>query len=317
VNGEPLDAIVRTLLYEGYVLYPYRPSAVKNRQRFNFGVLYPQSYCQDGDAWQLRVECPVRGDAQTHLQVTLRFLQLVERSTAHLPHEIWHEAFEREVPVWNGSLAPLLDQTARAAFGFASQEASPHEAAVHSASNEPTNAGEACLAVDGIRDGVYRLTVRMSNLAFCPAGTGRDTALLHSFVSTHVVIRCTNGALISLLDPPGDLQDVAATCTNVGVWPVLVGRPGTSDCMLASPNVLYDYPDVAPESAGDLFDGTEIDEILALRILTMTEDEKREARASDDRVRAILDRTELLGPDHWAKLHGALRGLRPASRNGS
>ena len=97
---------------------------------------------------------------------------------------------------------------------------------------------------------------------------------------------------------------------------MLVGEDGSRDCMLASPIILYDYPQVAAESAGDLFDATEIDEILALRVLTMTEDEKREARESDERARQILDRTDALTPEHWARLHGTLRGLRTVTRTG-
>jgi len=98
----------------------------------------------------------------------------------------------------------------------------------------------------------------------------------------------------------------------VGTWPVLVGNEGDFDTLLSSPIILYDYPQIASESAGDLFDGTEIDEILALRILTLTEDEKNEMRNSDDRARRILERTEALPMEHFMKLHGALRGLRPA-----
>jgi hypothetical protein len=82
--------------------------------------------------------------------------------------------------------------------------------------------------------------------------------------------------------------------------------------MLSSPIILYDYPQIAPESPGDLFDGTEIDEILALRILTLTEGEKDEMRRSDERSRQILERTETMPAEHFMKLHGVLRGLRPA-----
>jgi hydrogenase maturation protease len=85
--------------------------------------------------------------------------------------------------------------------------------------------------------------------------------------------------------------------------------------MLSSPIILYDYPQIAPESAGDLFDGTEIDEILALRILTLTEDEKREMRDGDERARQILERTEALPEEQFLKLHGVLRGMRPTSED--
>jgi hydrogenase maturation protease len=119
-----------------------------------------------------------------------------------------------------------------------------------------------------------------------------------------------NGQFVSLLEPPENLKDLAASCENVGAWPVLVGAEGQRDTMLASPIILYDYPQIAPESPGDLFDGTEIDEILALRIMTMTDDEKREMRSTDDRARKILERTEALPVELLTRLHGTLRELR-------
>ena len=125
------------------------------------------------------------------------------------------------------------------------------------------------------------------------------------------MIGVTAGEFVSLLEPPAELQSLAADCENVGAWPVLVGDPGQRDTMLASPIILYDYPQIAPESAGDLFDGTEIDEILSLRIMTLTDDEKREIRESDERARLILERTESMPVEQFMKLHGALRGLRP------
>ena len=85
------------------------------------------------------------------------------------------------------------------------------------------------------------------------------------------------------------------------------------DCILSSPIILYDYPQVAPESPGDLFDSLEIDEILTLRILTLSDQEKAEIRAGDERARQVLERSENMPPEQLMKLHGALRGLRPAS----
>ncbi len=118
------------------------------------------------------------------------------------------------------------------------------------------------------------------------------------------------GEFVSLLDPPDSLRSSIETCNNQGAFPVLVGEAGQRDTMLASPIILYDYPQIAPESAGDLFDGTEIDEILSLRIMTMTDEEKREMRESDERARQMLERTENMPAEQFMKLHGALRGLR-------
>ena len=91
---------------------------------------------------------------------------------------------------------------------------------------------------------------------------------------------------------------------------MLVGEQGSRDKMLCSPIILYDYPQVAPESAGDFFDGTEMDEMLSLRVLTMTDDEKAEMKSADARSRHLLERTETLPAEHMMKLHGAIRGLR-------
>jgi hypothetical protein len=135
---------------------------------------------------------------------------------------------------------------------------------------------------------------------------------MRSLASTHAILDVRGGEFISLQNPPENFRESAAGCRNIGVWPVLVGENGERHTMLASPIILYDYPEVAPESAGDFFDATEMDEMLTLRIMTLTEDEKREMRAGDERARRILERTESLAPEHLMKLHGAVRGLRPA-----
>jgi hypothetical protein len=298
VSGYEVDVLVRTLLYEGYSLYPYRPSAVKNQQRFNFGVLHPEPYCAGGgDAWRLQTECLVHGDGATAIDVSMRFLQLIERPSTEQPASIWHEAIEREVSLDRDTTANLLRASRSLTFSFP-------------AAGGPLR-GAVDVSVREVRAGYYRITVSASNQTpFDNTAATRNDALLLSAVSAHVVLRTLGGDLISLTDPPECARDLAAACSNVGVWPVLVGDEGRRDCMLASPIILYDYPRIASESAGDLFDGTEIDEILALRILTLTEDEKREAREADERLREILDRTDSLAPEHWARLHGAVRGFR-------
>ncbi len=139
----------------------------------------------------------------------------------------------------------------------------------------------------------------------------RDRALLHALVSTHAILGMRDGEFLSMIDPPEPWREHAAGCRNVGTWPVLVGEPGARDTMLSAPIILYDYPQIAPESPGDLFDATEIDEILTLRILTLTEEEKRAMSDVDDRARALLERTESLAREQFMGLHGTIRGLRP------
>ena len=135
-----------------------------------------------------------------------------------------------------------------------------------------------------------------------------------AFLSTHSILSLADGEFVSLLEPPDEWREAAAACTNTGAYPVLVGEPGRRDVMLSSPIILYDYPEVAAESPGDLFDGAEIDEILTLRILTLTDEEKDEMRRADDRTRQLLERTEALTPEHMMKLHAVMRGGRADER---
>jgi hydrogenase maturation protease len=134
--------------------------------------------------------------------------------------------------------------------------------------------------------------------------------MLRSLVSTHTILSIREGEFVSLLDPPDEWREAAGACHNIGTYPVLVGEEGERDGLLSSPIILYDYPQIAPESAGDLFDGTEIDEILTLRILTLTDDEKREMCECDEWARQILERSERLTAEQQMKMHGTLRGLR-------
>jgi hypothetical protein len=166
-----------------------------------------------------------------------------------------------------------------------------------------------------VETGLLRLSVSVVNCTPLPEGerTNRDAAVLRSLIFTHAILRVKDGEFVSLLEPPEDCTATAAACKNIGTWPVLVGEPGQRDTMLSSPIILYDYPQVAPESPGNLFDGSEIDEILTLRIMTLTDDEKHAAAALDTRVRDLLTRTAALGPEELSRLHGTLRNVRAVS----
>ena len=279
VDLEAVEKIANAILYEGYLLYPYRRSAVKNQQRFNFGVLYPPKFCHEPDTFEMHIECLIEGSSPS-LKVTTRFLQLLDRGE-------WQEGLEREVGV-SGS----LDHSKRMPFGF-----------------EDDIEGEIELTSEHLTEGLQKIILRVQNCAD-EESSDRQSALLRSLVSVHSILQVEDGEFVSLLEPPDSFRAAAEGCHNVGAWPVLVGEPGERKMMLASPIILYDYPRIAPESPGDLFDGTEIDEILALRILTMTDEEKQEVREGDERARRILERTESLPPEHFAKLHGALRDFK-------
>jgi hypothetical protein len=153
-----------------------------------------------------------------------------------------------------------------------------------------------------------RLTVQLANLTGAwPAPATRDQALPSALVAAHLIISVSGGAFVSMTDPPEWAAAEVAACENVGVWPVLAGPGGGREVMLASPVILPDHPELAPESAGELYDGTEIDEILTLRTLALTDAEKLEARATDERAAALLDRVEAMEGETMTRLHGTFR----------
>jgi len=355
VNLDRVEKIANAVLYEGYILYPYRSSSVKNQQRWNFGALCPSSYSEahgGTEACHMQTECLVSGDERATLDVKVRFLHLLSREvgqlTTPLPelrevvepdfqtvaalevggqiYQTWQEAVEREVSLPGINLSKLpVSEGQRQTFTFPSkQELEPlREPDGRTVGllvrKQETLEGAIEVAAERAGDGLFKVTVRILNLTPLEdaALKSRDEALMRSLVSTHTILGVREGGseFVSLLEPPEALREIAASCRNTGTWPVMVGEEGESNCMLSSPIILYDYPQIAPESAGDLFDGTEIDEILTLRIMTLTDEEKREMRGVDERARQILERTETLPAEQMMKLHGAMRAVSPREEN--
>ena len=336
MNLKLVEEVANAVLYEGYMLYPYRPSAVKNQQRFNFGVLCPSAYCElqpGSESALMQTECLCRVGRSTQLTIEIRFLQIVQRSIGRYSsrrpgklefvdrleadrhiYQPWQEAVERSIAYDRLDPADLL--TARSIdFTIPAEDLREELRADgdsigaiirHSHSLE----GTVSLHATPCRDQIVKLTARLENrTAFNAAGASpsRDAALPHSLVSAHIILGIDNGEFVSLLDPPAACEGLAQECQNLGNWPVLVDEADTT--ILASPIILYDHPKIAPESAGNLFDSTEIDEILSLRILALTEQEKAEIRQTDDRAREHLERTESIPDEQIRKLHGELRGL--------
>ena len=355
MNLRAVEQIAKAVLYEGYMLYPYRPSSVKNQQRWNFGVLCPRSYseAQNGsEAWTMQTECLIEGSLLTGLEVRVRFLQLIARSVGELTtplsellpgetpefrqvdklavndrvYQPWQEAVEREIIVPLCNVEALGRSPITQAFSFAAEKQFESLRESDGKSEGESRGmivgilvrersalfGEVEVAGARQDNGAFKVSVRIRNTTPFEVSneTNREEALLGALVSAHTVLGVQDGRFVSLLAPPEQMSEQAASCKNVGTWPVLVGEEGQCDTVLSSPIILYDYPQIAPESAGDLFDGTEIDEILSLRIMTLTDDEKREMSRSDERARQMLERTETMPVEQIMKLHGVLRGLR-------
>jgi hypothetical protein len=307
---DQVSAIARAVLYEGYILWPYRRSAAKNRNRWTFGAVLPQAWSAEhpDDRWLMQGQYLVEGG--TAVTATVRFLHVVKRQphdAAGRPvdeldagderHLAWEEATEREVPVPATGRAPLAIPAG-------------HD-------EEPVSGGSILRTwerIDGwveaasepLASDLARLTVRVANTTAWTGGD-RAAALRRSLVSTHIALHVEDGAFVSLTDPPETLRTHAEACENVGTWPVLLGDPGERTTMLSAPIILEDHPRIAPESPGDLFDGGEIDQLLILNVLALSDTERREMRDSDPRAREVLERCAALGPDDLMELHGRWR----------
>ena len=307
MDQDLVEKIANAVLYEGYMLYPYRPSAIKNQHRFNFGVIYPQDYgVAANEHFCMQTECLLEKDWRVALDARVRFLHLTAR-------EGWQEAVEREVRAPAIGLDDLLSTPRRISFVVPTSWSNRSRRANGSAALETIN-GEIEISAQQLADRIFKLTVRILNVTPLPEAQNmsRESALSRSMVSTHTILTARGGEFISSLDPPEALREMAGSCRNICAYPVLVGVEGARDAVLSSPIILYDYPQIAPESPGDLFDGTEIDEMLALRILTLTDEEKDEMRYGDARARRILERTEALPVQQLMKLHGRARAMRQA-----
>jgi hydrogenase maturation protease len=322
MNRPLVEQIADAVLYEGYLLYPYRPS-VKNRRRWTFGGLYPRSYSEARaglDPWMSQTECLIEASAESRLGIRVRFLHLqirrAECDVVDAATPPWQEAVERDVGTGEFLLSDMLGQMHRHEFEFPgchTEAESPERGGASSIREQHAIAGCVNLSAERVADSLVKLRVQICNESAFPddSSDDRDEALLRALVSTHAILVVRDGGFLSMIDPPEPCCGFAAGCKNIGTWPVLAGEPGSRDTMLSAPIILYDYPQVAPESPGDLFDGTEIDEILSLRILTLTDDEKRAMSGIDERARALLERTESLSREQWMGLHGTIRYLRP------
>ena len=331
---ERARAVADAVLYEGYLLYPYRASATKNQLRWQFGVLMPPVFA-DPDAGEhdtCVTQVLVEPGDHTVLHLRARFLQVQARTVEVGGQPVaevdvdgtrwtsWDEAVEQEVDAVV-RFADLIAGDNTVPFGVAGDLTTEQLSdSVRLVRRRWPLHGELRLHAD-VLDGPYgaaRLTVVLANTTDWDAGdttrdqaqrdqAQRDQALRHALIAAHTVMAVSPGRFVSMVDPPEWAKPAVDACRCERTWPVLVG---SEDTVLSSPIILYDYPTIAPESAGDLFDGTEIDEILTLRTMALTEDEKRQARATDPRAAAIVDRVDAMPQELLDRLHGTVRYLR-------
>lgn len=314
-------AIADAVLYEGYLLYPYRANSRKNQSRWQFGVLGPPRAEERGigeDA-TLSAEVLLEGDTAS-LRVVVRFLQLQRRTAERASGDglfepvdeltaagrtwlTWDEAVEHELSFRPLAVADLEAGQTIPLLVAGGTDIEPVDGGRLARSRKELN-GQLKLVAQ-LDDGIARVRMEVSNTGAPPGD--KDDAIATSFIGTHLIAEAVDGQFVSLLDPPAPAVHTAARCRQHRCFPVLAGSPGKRDLMLVSPIILYDYPEIAEQSEGALYDSTEIDEILTLRVMTMTDEEKAQARATDPLAGQIIDRCDSMSPEAMLNLHGVLR----------
>jgi hypothetical protein len=328
-SWERARAIADAVLYEGYLLYPYRATSSKNQSRWQFGVLGPSGAADAGFGEDDTIAAQFLIDGTSELSLVLRFLHLQRR---HPERELDGGRFEPVDELTSGLQSWLTwDEAVECELSFGpfgvGDDAQSWTLPVH------VSAGTDVESVDGGRlvrsraevrgelrigveddDGLYRVTVEVRNTG--PSATSKDEAIAGSLIGTHLIAEVVGGDFVSLLEPPDAAAAAVSRCRQHRCFPVLAGRPGERDLLLISPIILYDHPEIAEQSEGALYDSTEIDEILTLRVMTMTDEEKAQARATDPRAAQIIDRCDSMSPDALQLLHGVLRNPHAGTAGG-
>ena len=331
-------SVADAVLYEGYVLYPYRASSRKNQVRFQWGVLTPRQFsdAEGSERWSVRTECLLDPGESAVVSVRVRCLQAQHRSIEEpvdgdfkpvdyleidgTLHVDWDEAVDQVIDV---PALPLPDvdgggqvetvETFSFAGGEETEEILSADGAVVGRFVRRRESVDGLVRIAVSRPDAslpYRkIAVTVENTTrWTGSGLHRDDAMGHSLIAVHTMLAVDDGTFISLLDPPDAAAAVAATCRSDGSYPVMIGD---DDVVLASPIILYDHPEVASQSPGDLYDSLEIDEILALRVMTLTDEEKSEARGTDARAAAVIDRCDNMSADTLSQLHGQMKPVQP------
>ena len=281
----PLESLLDSLLYEGYALYPYTPGATKNSTPTPFGIVYPPDYARDNPATfdTLRMECVLEAGANAEVAGTFCFL---------VSEGERHKATAKRIELPPTPLAELVASGRGESF--------EHE-------GEERVAGRVRMRAEMVGEGAARVKLCVHNLTeLGPDGGGidRGEALRASLMSTHVVAEVAGGRFVSPLDSKGPLGEAVAACENVNTWPVLANPADTA--VLGAAIILPDHPSMAPESLGNLFDSTEIEEALLLHVHALSDEEREEISKQDPAVREMVERAAATTPTEIMSLHGRL-----------
>jgi hydrogenase maturation protease len=334
-----LENLTKTLLYEGYALYPYHRSAAKNQKPIPFGVVFPKLY-NDYNQYahsKMQTECIVTGSYDLALSITIRFLHLkkielfqrVASDENYIPaydltignkfYQTGWQTIERKISTGDLLISDLIKQKKLIPFEFdktCNTEYLPDEEKIVTAKQIDTvseingivNIGAA--PVENIQN-AFKVTVTITNNTAIEKAesTTRDEALSQSFLSTHTILQSPNGEFISHQNPGINWKTIIEQCENISAWPILIDEGNTT--LLASPIVLYDYPKINPQSPGDLFDSTEIEEALLLHVAVLSDEEKKRIAQTDEKLKAMLEKVHNVTPEDLINFHSGLKHIVP------
>jgi hypothetical protein len=294
VSRQGVEELVGTLLYEGYALYPYTPGATKNATPTPFGIVYPPAYAEVQPAAfaMVRLECVLEAGPDAALSGTVRFLQAAGER---------HQGVERRLEVGPVTLAEL----ARAETGLGEEFRFEPEGGA------PGVEGRVRMRAELLGPELARvkLCVHNSTPIENPAEASRAEALRHSLLSAHPLLRVEGGRFVSPLERDGALGEAVAGCDPVNTFPVLAEDGDRA--VLGAAIVLPEHPELAPESLGNLFDNTEIEEALLLHVQALSDSEREAISEQDPAVREMIERADSVKGDEMLGLHGRLTYTEP------
>ncbi|MGZ4248965.1 MAG: hypothetical protein ACXVUE_11740 [Solirubrobacteraceae bacterium] len=272
--SDTLEQLVDSLLWEGYALYPYTPTATKNATPTPFGIVYPPVYAETLASTydHLELRCVLEAPPDAILSAEVRFLAADGER---------HQAQERRVKL-SGAMVGAL-----------AQAAAVKQASVSPGSGAPPLAVALSLTVESLPDGLREVVFGVDNRTLVSSGLDRAGALGRSLISTHPIVRITGGRFVSPLERP---------CRSVNTFPVLATH--TDDVVIGAAIVLPDHPEIAPESRGGLFDSTEIEEALLLHVHALSDAERAEIERQDPAGREMVARAAAATPEEIIALHG-------------
>ena len=280
------ETLARSLLHEGYALYPYTPGTTKNSTPTPFGIVYPPAYAAQLATTHARgrIECVLEAGDDAVLEAEVLFLQ---------PSGETHQAIERRLAITPTPLDLLGAQPAGAEL-------------------ESDGVGVALrLETKPLSDGFTHVSLEVSNTTELQldqvAEMDRKAALLVSLISVQLLVSTTKGKFVSPLERDGAAGEAVATCESVNSWPVLASA--RDDVVLGAPIFLPDHPRIAPESRVDMFDNTEIEEALLLHVHALSDGERAELEKGDPAVREMIEKAAATTPADIMALHGRLEDV--------